>query len=47
MLLQISEDTRLEDILSALLVIGGAGLGLVVAVGLWMLFARMRRRRAG
>lgn len=46
MLLEIiNENTPVESIIFWLIVVIGAGLGLVSAVVLWMLFTRMRHSR--
>lgn len=46
MLLVLDENLEIEGLITTLFVAGGVGLGLVVAVGLWLIFNRMRRRRS-
>lgn len=46
MLLVLDENLEIEGLISALFVAGGVGFGFVVAVSLWMIFGRMRRRRS-
>jgi hypothetical protein len=47
MLLEIiTEETSVESIFYWLFVVGAAGMGLIGAVCIWMLFNRMKHRRA-